>query len=110
MNSVNGEREVDEDEAKRKKKGERKKWGAKILALTLKLSQKLSQLSQTKLTQSNPQKKKKIHIQNFPISINLQIFNSKISFPSKKKNPHSQCQIFLTQIFSFQNFKKKFKP
>ena len=27
MNSVNGGREVDEDEAKRKKKGETKKWG-----------------------------------------------------------------------------------
>ena len=78
MNSVNGEREVDEDEAKRKKKGERKKWGAKILALTLKLSQKLSQLSQTKLTQSNPQKKKKnsySKFSNFYQSPNLQFKN-----------------------------------
>ena len=75
------------DEAKRKKE-ETKKWGAKISAPTLKLSQKLSQLSQIELTQST--KKKKNLFQSFQVSFKLQnsiqnfysqIFNSTFSMP-----------------------------
>ena len=39
------------------KKGETKKWGTKILAPKLKLSQELSQRSQTELTQSTQKRK-----------------------------------------------------
>ena len=40
------------------KKGETKKWGTKISAPKLKLSQELSQRSQTELTQSTQKRKK----------------------------------------------------
>ena len=47
MNSVNEGRKVDEDEAK-KENGETNKWGAKILAPTLKFCQELSQTKKKK--------------------------------------------------------------
>ena len=53
--------------SKKRKKGETKKLGAKISAPTLKLSQELSQLNQTELTQST--QKKKNQTSNFIIKI-----------------------------------------
>ena len=67
VNSDNGGREVEKDETKKTKKPKKKKkekreikesWGGQTSAPTPKLSLRLSQLSQTELTQSTPKKKK----------------------------------------------------
>ena len=56
MNSDNGGGEIKKDEPKRKKRRETKSGGPKFQPPHLKLSQKLSQLSQTELTQSTQKK------------------------------------------------------
>ena len=83
------------------KKRETRKWGAKISAPTLKTQPKLSQLSQTELTQST-QKKSFSKFSSIFQTLNFQfkIFNPKFSIP------HSQCPNFKLKSSVF----KKFKP
>ena len=120
------EEKLMEDEAKKKKRRDRHRsvggGGSKISAHTLKLSPKLSQLNQTKLTRSTQKKKKKkiffkvfrylskskFSIQNF----HSQIFNSNLQF-SKKFKPHISWSKFQALIFKIlrlkiSDFKKKF--
>ena len=97
MNSVNGGREVEErlnkkkNERNKKEKERNKEVGAKISAPTLKTQPR------AKLTQST---QKKIFFKVFKYLSNskfsIQNFHSQV-----EKNPHSQCQNFQTQIFSF---------
>ena len=70
-----------------------KKWGAKISAPTLKLNQKLIQLSLTELTQSTQKKKKKNHFSKFS-----SIF----------QNPNFQLKNFHSQAFNFTFSMPKF--
>ena len=89
--------------SKKRKKGETKKLGAKISAPTLKLSQELSQLNQTELTQSTQKKMMMKFLSKWIKDKNL---NSKLSsffqtpnfefkiFIPKFSVPHSQCPIY----------------
>ena len=102
------EEKLMEDEAKKKKRRDRHRsvWGggggSKILALTLKLNQELSQLNQTRLISVNPKKKK---MMKFLLEC-IKDKNSNSKFSSFFQTPNFQFKIFIpkfsTQIFSFQ--------
>ena len=97
-----------EDEAK-KENGETNKWGAKILAPTLKFCQELSQTKKKKRWNFIWNGLKiKIQIQSFQVSFKPQIFYSKFFIP-KFSIPHSQCPIFKSKPSVFK-ISEKFKP